>query len=80
MRAQGDGRAGQAQAPQGQPAPQPQAPAPADGAQPATPAQPTFRVEANFVRVDVYPTGAKGEPIADLTADGPSGGKIAIAV
>lgn len=69
MRAQGDGRAGQAQ--QGQPAPASQtpAPAPADGSQPATPAQPTFRVEANFVRVDVYPTNARGEPITDLTAD-----------
>ena len=51
--------------PPAQPAP---APAPADGAQPATPGQPSFRVEANFVRVDVYPT-AKGEPITDLTAD-----------
>ena len=45
------------------------APAPADGTQPATPGQPSFRVEANFVRVDVYPTTAKGEPITDLTAD-----------
>ncbi len=36
--------------------------------QPA-PTQPSFRVEANFVRVDVYPTNAKGEPITDLTAD-----------
>ncbi|BCS34829.2 hypothetical protein TBR22_A40550 [Luteitalea sp. TBR-22] len=43
----------------------------------APPAQPppsqggqaTFRVEANFVRVDVYPTNAKGEPVTDLTAD-----------
>ena len=34
-----------------------------------TPTQPSFRVEANFVRVDVYPTNAKGEPITDLTAD-----------
>ena len=69
MRAQADGRAGQAQPGQPAPAPQPPAPAPADGAQPATPGQPSFRVEANFVRVDVYPTNAKGEPITDLTAD-----------
>src|SRR5512134_3103459 len=29
--------------------------------------QPTFRVEANFVRVDVYPT-VDGQPVQDLTA------------
>jgi hypothetical protein len=29
--------------------------------------QPTFRVEANFVRVDVYPT-ADGKPVQGLTA------------
>ncbi len=38
-------------------------------AAPAAPGQPSFRVEANFVRVDVYPTDATGEPITDLTAD-----------
>ncbi len=32
------------------------------------PARPTFRVEANYVRVDVYPT-LKGEPVRDLTKD-----------
>lgn len=32
------------------------------------PPQPTFRTEANYVRVDVYPT-KDGAPIADLTAD-----------
>src|SRR5688500_11128178 len=52
-----------------QPAPTTPPPAPADDTQPATPGQPSFRVEANFVRVDVYPTNAKGEPITDLTAD-----------
>jgi len=31
------------------------------------PAQPTFRLEANFVRVDVYPT-AGGKAVRDLTA------------
>jgi VWFA-related protein len=49
------------------PTPQPAAP-PADQA-PAPPTQPAFRVEANFVRVDVYPTNGKGEPVTDLTAD-----------
>src|SRR5262249_22731065 len=33
-----------------------------------TPPQPTFRTEANYVRVDVYPTRA-GEPVNDLTRD-----------
>lgn len=41
-------------------------------AQPAADAQqppkPTFRVEANYVRVDVYPT-VKGQPVRDLTKD-----------
>jgi hypothetical protein len=32
------------------------------------PTRPTFRVEANYVRVDVYPT-LKGEPVRDLTKD-----------
>ena len=32
---------------------------------PQTPPQPTFRVEANFIRVDVYPT-ANGRIVADL--------------
>ena len=31
------------------------------------PPQPTFRTEANYVRVDVYPT-RDGAPVADLTA------------
>jgi len=38
---------------QTQPAPQP-------------PAQPTFRTEANYVRVDVYPTDKNGAPVNDL--------------
>ena len=47
--------------------------APASGQDPQTspgptPAQPEFRVEANYVRVDVYPT-ANGQPVTDLTAD-----------
>jgi VWFA-related protein len=33
----------------------------------AQPPQPTFRTEANYVRVDVYPT-RDGAPVADLTA------------
>jgi VWFA-related protein len=37
-----------------------------DGGQPT---QPSFRVEANFVRVDVYPTHADGTPVTDLTAN-----------
>jgi VWFA-related protein len=32
------------------------------------PAQPTFRADASYVRVDVYPT-ADGVPVADLTRD-----------
>jgi VWFA-related protein len=36
--------------------------------QPPQPAQPTFRTEANYVRVDVFPT-KDGAPIADLTAE-----------
>lgn len=48
---------------------QPAAPQqPAPSADPP-PTQPSFRVEANFVRVDAYPTDAKGKPITDLTAD-----------
>jgi len=35
--------------------------------QPAQPPQPTFRTEANYVRVDVYPT-RNGAPVIDLTA------------
>src|SRR5215208_3973653 len=34
---------------------------------PAAQNQPTFRVEANFVRVDVYPT-VDGKAVRDLTA------------
>jgi VWFA-related protein len=37
-------------------------------AQSPAPAQPTFRTEANYVRVDVYPT-RNGAPVADLTRD-----------
>src|SRR6185503_12031316 len=48
------------------PAQQPQAaqPPPAD-TQPPTP---TFRTEANYVRVDAYPT-RNGAPVTDLTKD-----------
>ena len=47
-----------------------QAPAtPPPTADDAQPSQPSFRVEANFVRVDVYPTHADGTPVTDLTAD-----------
>jgi VWFA-related protein len=35
---------------------------------PPQPAQPTFRTEANYVRVDVYPT-KDGAPVADLRQD-----------
>jgi VWFA-related protein len=45
---------------------QSQPPPAADGTQPS---QPSFRVEANFVRVDVYPTLADGTPVTDLEAD-----------
>jgi len=42
-----------------------------EGQAPATPSQepqrPTFRLDANFVRVDIYPT-ADGKPVTDLTA------------
>ncbi len=48
---------------------QAQVPAAQSPVEPADPGQPSFRVEANFVRVDVYPTNAKGEPVTDLTAD-----------
>jgi VWFA-related protein len=34
---------------------------------PAPPPQPTFRTEANYVRVDAYPTTADGVPVTDLT-------------
>jgi VWFA-related protein len=45
---------------------QPGAGTPAQGeAQDPPPEQPTFRIEANFVRVDVYPT-RDGKPIRDL--------------
>jgi VWFA-related protein len=76
MRAQGDrrqaddanGRAALSRPDQPPPAAQPPPPT-ADGTQSPTPGQPTFRVEANFVRVDVYPTARGGEPITDLAAD-----------
>ncbi len=51
------------------PAPQtpaPQAPPPADASQ--EPERPTFRLEANYVRVDAYPT-AGGQAVADLGPD-----------
>jgi VWFA-related protein len=32
----------------------------------AQPPQPTFRAEANYVRVDVYPTNKDGTPVTDL--------------
>jgi VWFA-related protein len=35
---------------------------------PPAPAQPTFRLDANFVRVDMYPT-IDGRPVTDLTRD-----------
>src|SRR4051812_48942490 len=35
---------------------------------PQNPPQPTFRTEANYVRVDVFPT-KDGAPVADLTRD-----------
>ena len=42
-----------------------------EGQSPATPPQepqrPTFRLDANFVRVDIYPT-SDGKPVTDLTA------------
>src|SRR6185503_16725400 len=34
---------------------------------PTPPPQPTFRTEANYVRVDAYPTIADGAPVTDLT-------------
>src|SRR5262249_50717518 len=40
----------------------------AQNPQPETPPQPTFRTEANYVRVDVFPTKG-GVPVADLTQD-----------
>jgi VWFA-related protein len=50
-------------------APAPQQPPPAaPQPQPTQAAQPTFRTEANYVRVDVYPT-RNGAPVADLTKD-----------
>src|SRR5215218_10074821 len=36
-------------------------------AQPPAPPQPTFRTEANYVRVDAYPTTGDGAPVTDLT-------------
>ena len=45
---------------------QPGAQTPAQGdAQEPAPEQPTFRIEANFVRVDVFPT-IDGKPVRDL--------------
>jgi VWFA-related protein len=35
---------------------------------PQEPQRPTFRLDANFVRVDIYPT-ADGKPVTDLTAE-----------
>jgi VWFA-related protein len=66
-----DARAGGEQAPQPQ-APQPGTLQQSQTLQPQTPQQPAqqpprFRVAANFVRVDAYPT-ADGRPVTDLTA------------
>src|SRR5215212_9145117 len=36
-------------------------------APPPAPPQPTFRTEANYVRVDAYPTTGDGAPVTDLT-------------
>ena len=36
-------------------------------AQTPPPPQPTFRTEANYVRVDAYPTTGEGVPVTDLT-------------
>src|SRR4051812_35996496 len=36
---------------------------------PQPPAQPTFRTEANYVRVDVYPTNKNGTAVTDLRQD-----------
>jgi VWFA-related protein len=41
---------------------------PAPGQQPPQPPPPTFRTEANYVRVDVYPT-IDGAPVLDLRQD-----------
>ena len=49
--------------PQSPPATQAQPQQGQEGAQ-----RPTFRAEANYVRVDVYPT-ADGRPVMDLTQD-----------
>src|SRR5499427_2585462 len=40
----------------------------AQNPQPPAPPQPTFRTEANYVRVDVFPT-RDGAPVTDLTRD-----------
>jgi VWFA-related protein len=45
-----------------------QTPAPAQSPQPEPNQQPPIRVEANFVRVDAYPT-RDGRPVMDLRAD-----------
>ena len=42
--------------------------APSSQPQPQEPRPPTFRTEANYVRVDAYPT-RNGVPVQDLTAD-----------
>ena len=48
---------------------QQQPPPPAQGQQAEQPGQkPTFRIAANYVRVDVYPT-SDGRPVADLKAE-----------
>ena len=44
------------------------APGRAQNPAPQPPPQPTFRTEANYVRVDVFPT-KDGTPVADLTQD-----------
>src|SRR4026208_2582758 len=48
------------------PAPTPPPPRPTP-LPPARPPPPTFRTEANYVRVDAYPTTGDGAPVTDLT-------------
>ena len=52
----------------GPPAQPPTAQTPAAATPPQQDQRPTFRTEANFVRVDIYPT-AGGKPVADLSKD-----------
>ena len=56
--------------PSQEPSPPPQQPAPSPSQRPAEgpPQQPPFRTEANYVRVDAYPS-RDGKPVEDLTAE-----------